>query len=137
MRGEVVYPVYMIISLMFPHSENLLIHNLALKKSSLKNSWICLFVCFNIIGHFQLFLLFLLKTDFFSHWMSASRIEIDPDLSSCTKIKSKLIKDFIMKADTLSLVEEKVRNNLEYNHFQFQFCFYPYWALEVITYICT
>jgi hypothetical protein len=34
--------------------------------------------------------------------------------SSCTKLKSKWIKDLHIKADTLNLIEEKVRKNLEH-----------------------
>jgi hypothetical protein len=39
------------------------------------------------------------------------RIQIDPYLSSCTKLK--WIKDLHIKPDTLSLVEKKARKNLE------------------------
>ena len=41
------------------------------------------------------------------------RMQIDPYLPSCTKLKSKLIKDLIVKPGTLNLIEEKVENNLE------------------------
>jgi hypothetical protein len=40
-------------------------------------------------------------------------MKIDPYLSPCTKAKSKWINDFNIKPDTLNLVEEKVRKNLE------------------------
>jgi hypothetical protein len=38
---------------------------------------------------------------------------VDPYLSSCTKLKSKWIKDLHIKPDTLNLIEEKVGNILE------------------------
>ena len=40
-------------------------------------------------------------------------MKIEPYLSPCTKLKSKYIEDFNIKPDTLNLIEEKVRNNLE------------------------
>ena len=40
-------------------------------------------------------------------------MKIDPYLSSCTKLKSKWIKDLNIKPATLNLIEEKVRNTLE------------------------
>ena len=50
-----------------------------------------------------------------SNWMSACRkIQIDPYLSSCTKLKSKYIKNLNIKLDTLYLTEEKVRNILKH-----------------------
>ena len=39
---------------------------------------------------------------------------MDPYLSPCTKLKSKWIKDFHIKLDTLNLIEEKVGKNLEH-----------------------
>jgi hypothetical protein len=41
-------------------------------------------------------------------------MQIDPFLSSCTKLKSKRIKDLHIKQETLKLIEEKVGQNLEY-----------------------
>ena len=42
-------------------------------------------------------------------WLSACiRMQIDPFLSPCTKLKSKWIKGFHIKTDTLKLIEEKV-----------------------------
>jgi len=41
-------------------------------------------------------------------------MQIDPYLSSCTKLKSKWIKDLHIKPDTLKLIEEKVGNNLKH-----------------------
>ena len=41
------------------------------------------------------------------------RMQIDPYLSLCTKLKSKLVKDLNIKLDTLNLTEEKVGNFLE------------------------
>ena len=40
-------------------------------------------------------------------------MKIDPYLSSRTKLKSKWIKDFNIKPDTLNLLEEKVGNAFE------------------------
>ena len=40
-------------------------------------------------------------------------MKIDPYLSPCTKLKSKWIKDLIIKPDTLSLMEEKMGKNLK------------------------
>jgi hypothetical protein len=40
------------------------------------------------------------------------RRQIDPCLSLYTKLKSKWIKDLIIKSDTLNLIEEKVENNI-------------------------
>ena len=46
--------------------------------------------------------------------MSASRrLQIDPYISHCTKLKYKLIKDFNIKPDILNLIGEKVGDNLE------------------------
>jgi hypothetical protein len=41
-------------------------------------------------------------------------MKIIPFLSSCTKLKFKWIKDVHIKPDTLKLIEEKVRKNLEH-----------------------
>ena len=47
--------------------------------------------------------------------MSACRkIQINPYLSPCTKLKSKWIKDLLIKPDTLKFIEEKVGTNLEH-----------------------
>jgi len=40
--------------------------------------------------------------------------KIDPYLSPCTKLKSKWIKDFNIKRNTVNVIEEKVGNTLEY-----------------------
>jgi hypothetical protein len=49
------------------------------------------------------------------NWKPACRrIQIDPFLSPCTKLKAKWIKDLHIKPDTLSLIEEKVGESLEY-----------------------
>ena len=40
-------------------------------------------------------------------------MQIDPYLSSCTKLKLKWIKDFNIKPATLNLIEEKVGSTLE------------------------
>ena len=50
-----------------------------------------------------------------SNWQSTCRrMQIDPYLSLCTKLKSKWIKDLNIKPDTLNLIEEKVGNSLEH-----------------------
>jgi hypothetical protein len=41
------------------------------------------------------------------------KMKIDPYLSSCTKLKSKWIKDFNMKSNIPNLTEEKVRKSLK------------------------
>ena len=41
------------------------------------------------------------------------RMQIDPYLSLCTKLKSKWIKDLNVKPDTLNLIEDKVGDSLE------------------------
>jgi hypothetical protein len=41
-------------------------------------------------------------------------LKIDPFLSPCTKLKSKLIKDLHIKPGTLNLIEEKVVKTLNY-----------------------
>ena len=41
-------------------------------------------------------------------------MRIDPFLSPCTKVKSKWIKEFHIKPETLKLIEEKVGENLKY-----------------------
>ena len=46
-------------------------------------------------------------------WLSCRRMQIDPFLSACTKIKSKWIKELQIKPETLKLIEEKVGKTLE------------------------
>jgi hypothetical protein len=45
--------------------------------------------------------------------ISMYKKQIDPFLSSCTKLKSKCIKDFHIKPDTWKLIEKKVGKSLE------------------------
>jgi hypothetical protein len=40
-------------------------------------------------------------------------VRIDPFLSPCTKLKSKWVKDFHIKLETLKLIKEKVGKSLE------------------------
>ena len=42
-------------------------------------------------------------------WLAGRRIQIDPFLSLCTKLKSKWIKEFHIKPETLKFIEKKVR----------------------------
>jgi hypothetical protein len=46
-------------------------------------------------------------------WLSYRRMPIDPFLSSCTKVRSKWIKELHIKPETLKLIEEKMRKSLE------------------------
>ena len=43
------------------------------------------------------------------------RMQIDPYIYPCTKLKSKWTKDFKIKPDTRNLIEDKVGNILEHN----------------------
>ena len=45
---------------------------------------------------------------------SCKRMQINPYLLSCTKLKSKWIKDLYIKLDILNLIEEKVSDSLEH-----------------------
>jgi len=60
------------------------------------------------------------KDSIFSKWCwinwrsPCRRMQINPCLSPCTKLKSKWIKNLHIKPDTLKLIEEKVGNNLEH-----------------------
>ena len=42
-----------------------------------------------------------------------SMVKINPFLSPCTKLKSKWIKEFHIKPETVKLIEEKVGKSLE------------------------
>ena len=46
-------------------------------------------------------------------WFSCRRMQIDPFLSPCTKLKSKWIKELQIKPETLKFIEEKVGITLE------------------------
>ena len=46
-------------------------------------------------------------------WLSWRRMQIDPFLFPCTKVKSKCIKDLHIKLETLKLIEEKLGKNLK------------------------
>ena len=48
-----------------------------------------------------------------NRWLSCRRMQIDPFLSPCTKLKFKWIKDLHIKPDSLNLIEEKVGKSLE------------------------
>jgi hypothetical protein len=47
-------------------------------------------------------------------WVACKRMQIDPFLSPCTKLKSSWIKDLHIKPETGKLIEEKVWNSLEH-----------------------
>ena len=42
------------------------------------------------------------------------RMQMDPFLSPCTKLKSKWIKDLHIKPDTLKLIEKKLGKSFKY-----------------------
>jgi hypothetical protein len=46
-------------------------------------------------------------------WLSYRRMQIDPFLSPCTKLKSKWIKELHIKPETLKRIKEKVGESLE------------------------
>jgi hypothetical protein len=51
---------------------------------------------------------------FWNNWhVSCRRMRIDPFLSSCTKVKSKWIKELHIKPETLKFIEEKVGKRLK------------------------
>jgi hypothetical protein len=60
------------------------------------------------------------KDSIFNKWCwfncqsTCKRMQINPFLSHCTKLKSTWIKDLHIKPDTLNLIEEKVGENLEH-----------------------
>ena len=55
------------------------------------------------------------KKYYWSNWMSVCRrMQVDPYISPCAKLKSKWIKDLHMEPDALNLIEEKVGNNLKH-----------------------
>lgn len=49
-----------------------------------------------------------------SNWMVACRMQIHPNLLSCTKPNSKWIKYLKIRPDSLNLIEEKVGNNFKH-----------------------
>jgi hypothetical protein len=46
-------------------------------------------------------------------WLNCRRIQIDPFVSPCKKLKFKWIKDLYIKPDTLNTIQEKVGKNLQ------------------------
>jgi hypothetical protein len=46
-------------------------------------------------------------------WLSCRRMQIDPFLSTCTKVKTKWIKELHIKSVTLKLIEGKVGKSLQ------------------------
>jgi hypothetical protein len=49
-------------------------------------------------------------------WSACRRMQIDPFLSLCTKLKSKWIKDLHIKPDALNLIDEKVDEPQTHGH---------------------
>jgi hypothetical protein len=47
-------------------------------------------------------------------WLSYRRMQIDPFLSPCIKVKCKWIKELHIKPETLKLIEEKVGKSLKF-----------------------
>jgi hypothetical protein len=54
------------------------------------------------------------KWSWLNCWLACRRMQIDPFLSPCTKLKFKCIKELHIKPDTLKLIEEKVGKSLEH-----------------------
>ena len=54
------------------------------------------------------------KRCWFNWQFACRRMQTNPFLSLCTKLKSKWIKDLYIKPDTLKLIEEKLGNSLEH-----------------------
>jgi hypothetical protein len=60
------------------------------------------------------------KDNIFNKWcwhnwqLSCRRMQIDPSLSICIKVKSKWIKELHINPETLKLIEEKVGKSLKY-----------------------
>jgi hypothetical protein len=50
----------------------------------------------------------------FNWWSTCRRMQIEPFLSPCTKLKSKWIKDLDMKPNTVKLAKKKVGKSLEH-----------------------
>jgi hypothetical protein len=46
-------------------------------------------------------------------WLECRRMQINPFLSPCTKLKSKWIKELHIKPETLKLIEEKMGKSLD------------------------
>jgi hypothetical protein len=58
-----------------------------------------------------------IKWGWHNWWLSCRRMQIDPFLSPCTKIKSKWIKDLHIKPETLKfIVEKKWEKSERYGH---------------------
>jgi hypothetical protein len=54
------------------------------------------------------------KCYWFNWWLACRRMQINPFLSLCTKLKTKWIKDLHMKPDILKLIEKKVGKSLKH-----------------------
>ena len=60
------------------------------------------------------------KDSIFNKWywlnwsLACRRMQIDPFLGPCTKLKSKWVKELHIKPDTVKLIEEKVENSLKH-----------------------
>jgi hypothetical protein len=54
------------------------------------------------------------KSCWYSWWSACRKIQIDPFLFPCAKLKSKWIKDLHIKPDMLNLIEEKVGKSFKH-----------------------
>jgi hypothetical protein len=54
------------------------------------------------------------KWCWFNQWSACRKMQINPFLSPCTKLKSKWIKDLHIRPDTLNLIEKKVGKSLKH-----------------------
>ena len=78
------------------------------------------------------------KDSTFNKWcwlnwqLACRRMQIDPFLSPCTKLKSKWIKDHHIKPQTLKLIEEKVGQSLGYMGTGGKFLNRPAMACDII-----
>jgi hypothetical protein len=61
------------------------------------------------------------KLCWFNWQSSCRRMQINPFLYPCTKLKSEWIKDLHIKPDTLNLIEKKVEKSLEKIECTFKF----------------
>jgi hypothetical protein len=54
------------------------------------------------------------KWCWFNWWSACRKMQIDPFLSTCTKLKSKWMEELHIKPETLKLIEEKVGKSLRH-----------------------
>jgi hypothetical protein len=54
------------------------------------------------------------KWCWFNRWLACIKMQINPFLSPCIKLKSKWIKDLYIKPETMKLIEEKARKTIKH-----------------------